>query len=255
MNEITVFENDNFGKLRTFLESGEPWFVASDVCKALDIDRTAVRRLDKDEKGVRSIHTPGGDQEMTTVSESGLYSLILGSRKPEAHRFKRWVTHEVLPTIRKTGAYVSPSLSQQIINDPDVLFLVLEQLRQERASRIAAEQAAADTRLRLADVTRKYENMRPVTAFVFDGDPDAEYCVSVAQLAALLSCHGRTFSRNAMFSWLREHGYVRKDSPLPTHKAIESGRMIIVEKHSARSRYYTSAVTLAGQLYFSSLLI
>jgi len=87
---------------------GEPWFVAADVCAALHLPDThkAVARLDDDEKGRNSIPTLGGDQEMTVVNEPGLYSLVLGSRKPEAKRFKRWVTHEVLPTIRKTGRYV-----------------------------------------------------------------------------------------------------------------------------------------------------
>ena len=84
---------------------GEPWFVAADVLSTLTLDRKALERLDADEKGVSSIHTLGGDQEMTIVSEPGLYGLVLGSRKPEAKRFKRWVTHEVLPAIRKTGSY------------------------------------------------------------------------------------------------------------------------------------------------------
>ncbi|PPE66563.1 Bro-N domain-containing protein [Caldimonas caldifontis] len=87
---------------------GEPWFVAADVCAALHLPEThkAVARLDDDEKARNSIPTPGGEQEMTVVNEPGLYSLVLGSRKPEAKRFKRWVTHEVLPAIRKTGRYV-----------------------------------------------------------------------------------------------------------------------------------------------------
>lgn len=89
---------------------GEPWFVAKDVLAILDVDRTSLERLDDDEKGVDSIHTPGGIQEMATVSEPGLFSLVLGSRKPEAKRFKRWVTHEVLPTIRKTGRYEAPGV-------------------------------------------------------------------------------------------------------------------------------------------------
>lgn len=84
---------------------GEPWFVAADVLNTLTLDRKALERLDADEKGVSSIHTLGGDQEMTIVNEPGLYGLVLGSRKPEAKRFKRWVTHEVLPAIRKTGSY------------------------------------------------------------------------------------------------------------------------------------------------------
>lgn len=93
--------------LRVVLRDGEPWFVATDVCGALGISRTddGVGRLDDDEKGTDSIRTPGGSQQMTIINESGLYSLILGSRKPEAKKFKKWVTAEVLPAIRKTGRY------------------------------------------------------------------------------------------------------------------------------------------------------
>lgn len=83
----------------------EPWFVAADVLAVLDLDRKALERLDDDEKGVSSIHTLGGEQQMSIINESGLYSLVLGSRKPEAKPFKKWVTAEVLPSIRKTGAY------------------------------------------------------------------------------------------------------------------------------------------------------
>lgn len=96
--------------VRVVLIQGEPWFVAADVCSALDLPEThkAVARLDDDEKGRNSIPTPGGAQDMTVINEPGLYNLVLGSRKPEAKRFKRWVTHEVLPALRKHGAYVMP---------------------------------------------------------------------------------------------------------------------------------------------------
>ena len=104
-------------------ENGEPMFVAADVLSTLNLDRKALERLDDDEKGVNSIHTPGGPQEMTVVNESGLFNLVLGSRKPEAKRFKRWVTHEVLPSIRRTGSYVSaasvvplPTLTQDRVS-------------------------------------------------------------------------------------------------------------------------------------------
>jgi len=110
MSQIIPFEFESHA-LRVNLDAaGQPWFVAADVCAALDLPEThkAIARLDDDEKGRNSIPTPGGLQEMSVVNESGLYNLVLGSRKPEAKRFKRWITHEVLPSIRKTGAYVSP---------------------------------------------------------------------------------------------------------------------------------------------------
>lgn len=106
MNDLQVFEYRQTMDVRMVMQGDEPWWVASDVCKVLDIDRTQIRRLDDDEKGVCSIPTPGGPQDMAVINESGLFTLILGNRKPEAKAFKRWVTHEVLPSIWRTGRYV-----------------------------------------------------------------------------------------------------------------------------------------------------
>ena len=110
VNQLVAFHFEST-KVRVVLDADmEPWFVAADVCTALELPEThkAIARLDDDEKGRNSIPTPGGMQEMSVVNESGLFNLVLGSRKPEAKRFKRWVTHEVLPSIRKTGGYVAP---------------------------------------------------------------------------------------------------------------------------------------------------
>lgn len=111
MNEMQIFEREEFGQIRTITRDGEPWFVATDVCRALEVgnSRQAVSRLDDDEKGVISTDTLGGRQEVGIINEPGLYTLVLGSRKPEAKAFKRWITHEVLPSIRKTGAYATDS--------------------------------------------------------------------------------------------------------------------------------------------------
>lgn len=107
MNQLVAFNFESHNVRVCVGENGEPMFVAADVLSTLNLDRKALERLDDDEKGVSSIHTPGGPQDMTAVNESGLYNLVLGSRKPEAKRFKRWITHEVLPSIRKTGAFSS----------------------------------------------------------------------------------------------------------------------------------------------------
>jgi hypothetical protein len=111
MNEMQIFEKPEFGQIRTTTVDGEPWFVAVDVCRALEVgnSRQAVARLDDDEKGVISTDTLGGRQDVSIINEPGLYTLVLGSRKPEAKAFKRWITHEVLPSIRKTGAYATDS--------------------------------------------------------------------------------------------------------------------------------------------------
>ena len=107
MNELQVFEYRQTMDVRMVMQGDEPWWVLADVCRALGLERTdsVARRLDPDEKGTHLVSTPGGPQEMTIINESGLYSVILRSDKPEAKAFKRWVTHEVLPSIRRTGRY------------------------------------------------------------------------------------------------------------------------------------------------------
>ena len=104
-NKVQIFDNPEFGEVRVVMIDGEPWFVAADVCRILEIDKTQTRRLDDDEKGLYSIQTLGGEQDTVVVNEPGLYRLVFASRKPEAREFQRWVYHEVLPSIRKTGGY------------------------------------------------------------------------------------------------------------------------------------------------------
>ncbi|MEA5013150.1 MAG: Bro-N domain-containing protein [Candidatus Limiplasma sp.] len=135
-NDIQVFQNEEFGEVRTLMREGEPWFVAADVCRVLDHSnsRMALERLDDDEKGVSSIYIPGGKQDMQVVNEFGLYSLVLGSRKPEARKFKRWITHDVLPSIRKYGMYASSG----IFTNPDTMAALVHALQheQERGERL-----------------------------------------------------------------------------------------------------------------------
>lgn len=140
MNEIQVF-NFNSNSVRVVVREGEPWFVAKDVCRVLELDnpRSTLALLDDDEKGVHSMDTLGGNQSMTVVTESGLYSLILRSRKPEAKMFKKWVTSEVLPSIRKHGAYLSPDKIEEVLSDPDTIIRLATTLKQEKEQRAIAE--------------------------------------------------------------------------------------------------------------------
>ena len=130
MKDIMIFNNQDFGEIRVVEIDGEPWLVAKDVCDCLEIknSRDALSRLDEDEKGVALTDTLGGSQKINIVNEYGLYNLILSSRKPEAKEFKRWVTHDVLPSIRKTGRY-DLSQSDYYIpkNYPDALRLAADQ--------------------------------------------------------------------------------------------------------------------------------
>jgi len=147
MNEIVKVFNDR--PVRILDRDGELWFVAKDVCKVLEIKLQAnsTRYLDDDERGVCLINTPSGEQEMTIINEPGLYSLILRSRKAEAKAFKRWITHDVLPSIRKTGAYLSPAITDRQV---EALITTIEQ---EVCRRASAEQQVEFLRGQLEKLT------------------------------------------------------------------------------------------------------
>lgn len=123
INELKLFEKENLGSIRVMMINDEPWFIASDLCSALDLGNTAmmVDRLDDDERGTCVIDSNGGPQVTNIVNEPGLYSLIMTSRKPEAKYFKRWVTHEVLPQIRKTGSYSATSLDESYVRAAEII--------------------------------------------------------------------------------------------------------------------------------------
>ena len=141
MNEIQQFVSEKFGGLRVATRNGEPWFVAADVCRALEIGDThkAMERLDDDEKGRSSIPTLGGNQEMYVVNEPGLYSLVLSSRKKEAKAFKRWVTHDVIPAIRKHGAYMTDDTLKRALTEPEFLRDLADRLIEEKNKRLGLE--------------------------------------------------------------------------------------------------------------------
>ena len=122
MQELKIFENAEFGEIRAAEINGEPWFIAADVCRALEIgnSRQALTRLDDDEKNTVILNDGiPGNPNMTIINEAGLYALVLSSRKPEAKTFKRWVTHEVLPAIRQHGAYMTEATLERALNEPD----------------------------------------------------------------------------------------------------------------------------------------
>lgn len=137
MNEVKVFTYQQKLNVRTVMKDGEPWFVAADVCRALEIsnNRDAMSRLDNDEKADVGLTDGSQIRHMTAVNEPGLYNLVLGCRKPEAKEFKRWVTHEVLPTIRKTGGYKMAEMFDDAIDNiltPEAIAEMKEEARKDR---------------------------------------------------------------------------------------------------------------------------
>lgn len=186
--------------VRTVSRDGDPWFVASDVITVLDLHRTAVRRLDPDEKGVHSTHTLGGDQDVTVINEAGLYTLILGSRKQEAKMFKRWVTHEVIPSIRKTGAYAVPKTREEQLSDA---VLIAQEL-------IVEKQQAIEQLTPRAQFADKFLSA--------NGDYDTR---DAAQI--LKRDHGIVdMGQNRLRDWMQAHGWLDKRRR-PTYKAVEPG--------------------------------
>ena len=134
-NNIQMFENEEFGRVRVVQKDGQPWWVLRDVCKALGLtnSRVVADRLDEDEKGVSLIYTPGGNQSMAVVNESGLYAVILRSDKPNAREFRKWITSSVLPAIRQSGAYITRETLERMQEDSDFAAELLDRLATEHA--------------------------------------------------------------------------------------------------------------------------
>ncbi|QPK78308.1 phage antirepressor KilAC domain-containing protein [Corynebacterium lizhenjunii] len=229
-------------------EDGEPRWIASDVAKVLGYRMAPdmTRSLDEDEKGTHIMRTPGGDQQVTVITESGLYSAILRSRKPEAREFKRWVTHEVLPSIRRRGGYLTPEAAEQALTDPDFIIRLATELKQERQARAVLEQQAK------AD--------KPKVLFA-DAVSTSTTTILVGDLAKLLKGNGFEVGQKRLFAWLRENGYLIKrkgaDWNMPTQRAMELGLFKVKETAVTHSDGHvtvskTPKVTGKGQEYFVS---
>ena len=206
--------------MRTVLKDGEPWFVAVDVCRALEIGDThkAVERLDDDEKGRSLIPTLGGEQELLIVNEPGLYTLVLGSRKPEARAFKRWITHEVIPSIRKHGGYLTPPTIAELLENPDTIVELALTLKAEREKRLSAE-----SDLRVAKPKAEY----------FDDLVERNTLTGIRETAKELQWREKEF-----IHFLLDKGYVYRDQKQrlqPYAEHVEDGLFELKECKSDRN--------------------
>ncbi|MBC8546449.1 phage antirepressor KilAC domain-containing protein [Clostridiaceae bacterium NSJ-31] len=188
MNELQIFEYQN-NEVRTIERGGEPWFVLKDVCKILNIGNPAdvYNRLDDDEKGVGQIDTLGGTQKANIVNESGLYNVILRSDKPEAKPFRKWVTSEVLPSIRKHGAYMTPETLEAAIFNPDTIIRIATALKEEQDKRKALEATNAA-------LTVDNQIMKPKAEY-FDELVDRNLLTNFRETAKQLEVGEREFIR------------------------------------------------------------
>lgn len=215
MNEIQSFTNDQFGTVRAVRgENGEPMFVAGDVAKILGYRMASdmTRRLEEDEKGTRSVRTPGGEQQMAVITEPGLYSAILGSRVPEAKAFKRWVTHEVLPALRREGGYMVARADET----PEELMA--------RALK-AADATLARVRDENARLTRRNQVLEPKAAF-FDSVMESDGLISVRAAAKVLKSYDREMGgERRLRQMLRDACYLEKRTRSATAAAIGRGYM------------------------------
>lgn len=241
-NSLQVFTNEQFGQIRTINQNGEPWFAVKDVCDALDLADTnkAAARLDDDELTRIKFVSGGQTREMLFTNKPGIYSLILGSRKPEAKAFKRWITHEVIPAIEKHGMYATTDTVEKILQDPDFLIKTLQELKKERSARVAAEE-----QIRLD---------APKVLFA-DCVSQADTDILVGELAKLLKQNGMDIGQNRLYEKLRAEGFIMKNSTIPTQRAMEMGLFRVIERSIMQPNgttriTQTTKVTGKGQQYF-----
>ena len=244
MNKMQIFKNDSFGAIRTLEISGEPWFVGKDIAEVLGYSnpRKAIGdHVDDEDKGVTKCDTLGGSQELTAINESGLYSLILSSKLPTAKAFKRWVTSEVLPAIRKHGLYAT----EELIANPDLAIEAFKALKEEREARKVLEV--------------ENEKMKPKALFA-DAVSASHTSILIGELAKLIKQNGVNIGQTRLFEWLRDKGYLMKSGSsrnMPTQRSMEQGLFEIKESSYINSEGVTvvtktTKVTGKGQIYFTN---
>ena len=224
-NLIKTFESQEFGKVRVVEISGEPWLVGKDIAEALGYSngRDAIsKHVDADDKGVAKCDTLGGKQDLQVINESGMYSLVIGSKLPGARKFKRWITSEVLPSIRKHGAYMTPEKIEEVLLNPDVIIRLATELKEER---------------------QKVLELKPKAAF-YDTVASSESLLSMADVAKVLD---KGIGRNRLFKLLRSRGILQSNN-VPYQRFVDAGYFKVVESpYMAGDNAIVSTVTYVKQ--------
>lgn len=240
MNDLQIFNNAEFGQVRTVTINDEPWFVASDIAKALGYRMASdlARRIDEDDKGTHVMSTLGGEQAMLVINESGFYSAVLCSKLESARRFKHWVTSEVLPSIRKNGGYIA---GQETMTDSELM---------AKALIVAQKQ--------IEERNKQIEVLTPKALFA-DAVSASDKSILIGELAKLIKQNGVDIGQQRLFAWMRDNGYLirRKGSDwnMPTQYAMDLGLFNIKETTITHSDGHISIsktvkVTGKGQVYF-----
>ena len=243
MNEIQVFNNEQFGEVRAVTQNGEPWFVAADVCKCLEIGNPsdAIGRLEMDERTLVSIEGASNGLPVNAVNEPGLYSLILGSRKPEAKAFKRWITHEVIPSIRKNGGYIA---GQEALTDMELMAKAL----------LVSQKVIAEREARLSEATVALQIAAPKAEY-FDALVDRNLLTNFRETAKQLHIKEREFVQ-----FLLEKKFCYRDKRgkiMPYAQHVEDGLFEIKECFNEKTQWSgtQTLVTPKGRETFRLLSI
>ena len=247
MTDIQIFENPKFGSIRVMEIDGEPWFVGKDVAIILGYSnprKAIIDHVDEEDKGVTKCDTLGGAQEITIINESGFYSLILSSKLPDAKIVKHWVTHEVLPSIRKNGAYISGQ------ENMDAEQLIAKAL-------VAAQKIIDDKEKQIEQKNNHIKELEPKARFA-DAVNASDTSILIGELAKILRQNGYQIGQNRLFEELRQQGYLCSRGSMrniPTQKSMDLGLFEIKERTidnpdgSVRT-VKTTKVTGKGQQYF-----
>ncbi|WP_288795483.1 phage antirepressor [uncultured Megamonas sp.] len=251
MNELTIFKNEQFGEIRTIVKNDEIWFVGKDVATALGYSNPSnavVTHVDDDDKTTYLNQVSGSNYKSKTaiINESGLYSLVLSSKLPTAKKFKRWVTLEVLPSIRKHGGYLTPAKIEEVLLNPDTIIKLATDLKEERAKRV--------------EVEKQLEINKPKVLFA-EAVATAKTSILIGELAKLIKQNGYDIGQKRLFQYLRENGYLIKQKGSaynsPTQKSMDMGLFEIKERTINHSDHIeivkTTKVTGKGQIYFINL--
>lgn len=246
MNDMKIWENKEFGVLRVIERDGEPWMVGKDVAAALGytaVEKAIRTHVDEDDKGVTEMDTPGGKQKMVIINESGLYSLVLSSKLPSAKRFRRWVTNEVLPSIRKDGGYIKTAPG---MTDADIMAKAI----------LLAQKTIEGQKAQIAEMTPK--------ALFADAVSASSTSILVGDLAKLIRQNGMDIGQNRLFDWLRNNGYLIRAKGMswnmPTQRSMDLGLFEVKETSITHSDGHISVnktvkVTGKGQIYFVNKLV
>ena len=242
MNDLKIYENKEFGEIRTVNIDGEPWFVGVDIATALGYSNTRdaiAKHIDNEDKATVAIHDGRQKRNITAINESGLYSLILSSELPSAKAFKRWVTSEVLPSIRKNGGYI---VGQDTMTDDELM---------ARALQVAQN--------KIQERDKQIETMKPKAIFA-DAVAASHTSILVGELAKILKQNGVNIGQNRPYEWLRENGYLirgnkRTDRNAPTQRSMDMGLFevkisTVVNSDGSVRETRTTKVTGKGQQYF-----